>query len=158
MYTFLSIQFLFVTELSKELGKEIMWPNIKHLWIQQLTDDIGQYDLKHLMNTQNRRLLFQSISRTMNESYQQDFSVTNLTLEQCQSEYRNQTYLLSRIHSGEFCDVTFDSILCWPPTPINETAVIKCFSELFSIKYDETRKYEIEIFIINNSLATNTAT
>lgn len=92
----------------------------------------------------------------MNETYQQDFSVTNLTLEQCQSQYRNQTYLLSKIHSGDFCDVTFDSILCWPPTPLNETAVIKCFSELFSIKYDETRKYEIEILIINNSLTTNT--
>lgn len=81
----------------------------------------------------------------MNESYDEDLFVTNLTLEHCQIQYANQTALLEELYPGAYCGVTFDSILCWPPTPVNESAVTKCFSELFNIKYDDTRKYDNNI-------------
>lgn len=77
----------------------------------------------------------------MSENY--DLFITNLTLSHCKIQHANNTASLINSEQGEFCDVTFDSILCWPPTPINKTAVIKCFSELFGIRYDDTRKYKI---------------
>lgn len=76
----------------------------------------------------------------MNETFADDVYVSNLTLEHCQIQFSNQTAQLLESHPGDFCSVTFDSVLCWPPTPVNKTAVIKCFAELFSIKYDDTRE------------------
>lgn len=74
----------------------------------------------------------------MNVTFEEELYISDLTLEDCQFQYSNQTALLSQSHPGEFCEVTFDTILCWPPTLANKTAAIKCFSELFSIKYDDT--------------------
>lgn len=77
----------------------------------------------------------------MIEFYEDEFPVTNLTSDHCRNQYANHTDLLLGSHLYDFCSVTFDSVLCWPPTPVNKTATIKCFSELFTIKYDDTRKY-----------------
>uniref|UniRef100_A0A6P7FWW2 Diuretic hormone receptor-like n=1 Tax=Diabrotica virgifera virgifera TaxID=50390 RepID=A0A6P7FWW2_DIAVI len=64
---------------------------------------------------------------------------TNVTLEQCKAQYANDTFVLSDAYPEGFCKVTFDGVVCWPPTPHNHTATIKCFSELFAIKYDDTQ-------------------
>lgn len=78
----------------------------------------------------------------MNGSYFDDEPYkSNITLEHCKAQHANQTATLQRLHPEGFCKVTFDSVLCWPPTVINETAIIKCFSELFNIEYDDTRKF-----------------
>ncbi|CAH1101345.1 unnamed protein product [Psylliodes chrysocephalus] len=64
---------------------------------------------------------------------------TNVTLEQCQAQYANESQFLSQQYPEGYCRVTFDRVLCWPPSPHNTTASIKCFSELFNIKYDDTQ-------------------
>ncbi|KAG5885179.1 hypothetical protein JTB14_000942 [Gonioctena quinquepunctata] len=76
----------------------------------------------------------------MNDSYFDEESYsTNVSLEQCKLQYENESLELSQLYPEGFCHVTSDSVLCWPPTPINETATIKCLSELFNIKYDDTQ-------------------
>lgn len=76
----------------------------------------------------------------MNETYEEELNVTNTTLRDCQLHYANQTASLLDHYPDGFCNVTFDQILCWPPTAINKTATIHCFKELFSIRYDDTRE------------------
>ncbi|XP_022911145.1 diuretic hormone receptor-like [Onthophagus taurus] len=46
--------------------------------------------------------------------------------------------LSSSSKSGELdgCEVMFDSILCWPQTPPNTTAVLPCFDQFNGIRYD----------------------
>lgn len=66
--------------------------------------------------------------------------LTNLTLEYCSKLYENVTNSFRKTNQGGFCEVTFDGILCWPPTPLNVTAVNKCFKKLLNIDYDDTRK------------------
>lgn len=81
------------------------------------------------------------VLQKMNETFEEEWYLTNLTLDHCKTQYANQTALLLETHADEFCGVTFDKILCWPPTLVNQTATTKCFTELFNIKYDHTRKY-----------------
>lgn len=76
----------------------------------------------------------------MNDSHVEELYVTNLTLDYCQLQFANHTASFLDTQQDGFCGVTFDSISCWPPTAINKTATIKCFSELFTIRYDDTRK------------------
>ncbi|XP_056633381.1 diuretic hormone receptor-like [Diorhabda sublineata] len=64
---------------------------------------------------------------------------TNLTIDQCKAKYATETQNLSETQPQRFCKVISDSVLCWPPTPYNSTATIRCFSELFNIKYDDTQ-------------------
>nr|XP_023013373.1 diuretic hormone receptor-like [Leptinotarsa decemlineata] len=76
----------------------------------------------------------------MNGSYSEEENFrTNVSLEQCKVQYENETIQYSQLYPEGFCPVISDSVLCWPPTPLNETATIKCFSELFNIKYDDTQ-------------------
>lgn len=49
---------------------------------------------------------------------------------------------------GGYCNASYDSILCWPPTPLNSTAIQKCFSEFNGFKYDDTREYFSFIFSV----------
>lgn len=79
-------------------------------------------------------------SEAMNVSLAEDALLSNLTLQDCRSQYANETEALLTLHPGGFCKVSFDSIMCWPPTLINDTASIKCFSEFNNMKYDDTSK------------------
>ncbi|KAJ3643662.1 hypothetical protein Zmor_026361 [Zophobas morio] len=75
----------------------------------------------------------------------EDIKLTlNITETHCKTVYANKTAALAEINPDGFCPVTTDGLLCWPPTPINETTYVKCFAELMSIKYDDTRKYLIK--------------
>lgn len=65
----------------------------------------------------------------------------NITLQHCANLYANKTARLKESHPDGFCPVTTDGLLCWPPTPINETTYVKCFAELMNIRYDDTREY-----------------
>ncbi|KAG7188237.1 hypothetical protein KM043_016100 [Ampulex compressa] len=39
------------------------------------------------------------------------------------------------------CEVSWDSLLCWPETPAGSLAIIPCFDELNGIPYDNSREY-----------------
>ncbi|KAG5860166.1 hypothetical protein JTB14_030835 [Gonioctena quinquepunctata] len=78
---------------------------------------------------------------TMSDSNLFEEPTPMLTLEQCKEQFQSRTDYLSEHYTSGFCKVTFDTVLCWPPTPVNESAVVKCFAELNMIKYDDTRKF-----------------
>ncbi|XP_050297140.1 diuretic hormone receptor-like isoform X2 [Anthonomus grandis grandis] len=63
----------------------------------------------------------------------------NKTIEDCERLYVNETIKLLKTHPDGFCRVAFDNILCWPPTPYNSLAKVKCFSEFYGVKYDDTQ-------------------
>ncbi|CAH1099939.1 unnamed protein product [Psylliodes chrysocephalus] len=73
--------------------------------------------------------------------YDEDYddNPVSKTIEDCKAEFQNQTDYLQQHYRNGFCNVTFDSVMCWPPTPYNETATIKCFKYLFSIRYNDTQ-------------------
>lgn len=45
----------------------------------------------------------------------------------------------------EECEVSWDSILCWPRTLSGTLATIPCFDELNGIPYDNTREYTLSL-------------
>ncbi|XP_018579874.1 diuretic hormone receptor-like, partial [Anoplophora glabripennis] len=98
-----------------------------------------QQDLTPLDHDSVNGFEYHPVMDNTNGSYFDEPYKTNVTLEQCKAQYANQTAALQQLHPEGFCRVTFDSVLCWPPTAINDTATIKCFSELFNIKYDDTQ-------------------
>ncbi|KAK9890907.1 hypothetical protein WA026_012249 [Henosepilachna vigintioctopunctata] len=57
----------------------------------------------------------------------------------CESLYSNNTLVLSEENPSGYCGPVADPVACWPPTPANTTAIIKCLSELYSVKYDDTQ-------------------
>ncbi|XP_017773642.1 PREDICTED: uncharacterized protein LOC108562530, partial [Nicrophorus vespilloides] len=63
-------------------------------------------------------------------------------VNKCNALYANDTLDLKKRFpdDGDFCETVFDSISCWPPTQLNDTAVVRCFSELNGIRYNDTRK------------------
>ncbi|XP_076265689.1 diuretic hormone receptor-like isoform X2 [Rhynchophorus ferrugineus] len=63
----------------------------------------------------------------------------NMTMQDCQKMHANLTAKLSETHPGAFCDASFDNILCWPPTLLNSTAEMKCFSDFLGIRYDDSQ-------------------
>jgi corticotropin releasing hormone receptor 1 len=63
----------------------------------------------------------------------------NITLQHCTNLYLNKTAALAESNHERVCPVTTDGLLCWPPTPVNETASVKCFAELMHIRYDDTQ-------------------
>jgi hypothetical protein len=69
----------------------------------------------------------------------------NITLQHCTNLYLNKTAALAESNHERVCPVTTDGLLCWPPTPVNETASVKCFAELMHIRYDDTRKSRINL-------------
>lgn len=66
---------------------------------------------------------------------------TKLNISYCENIFANRSVVVAEQNPAGFCNVATDGLLCWPPTPINETTVVKCFAELMSIRYDDTRKY-----------------
>lgn len=64
---------------------------------------------------------------------------------------------LERLSSGgileedqQGCEISWDSLLCWPRTPPGTLVTLPCFDELNGIRYDSTREYFI--FILHISL------
>uniref|UniRef100_A0A1Y1KDD1 Diuretic hormone receptor n=3 Tax=Photinus pyralis TaxID=7054 RepID=A0A1Y1KDD1_PHOPY len=43
----------------------------------------------------------------------------------------------TNLGEGKYCNASSDLVLCWPPTPANTTAYLKCFSEFLGYKYDD---------------------
>lgn len=80
---------------------------------------------------------------------------SNLTVAYCRQVFDREIAEISTIHPEGYCNATSDTILCWPPTPFNETAVVKCFSELLGVKYDSTQNATRQC-IFNESLGTGT--
>lgn len=66
--------------------------------------------------------------------------LTNQSMHDCEKQYERLTKQFFELYKEGFCEVTFDGLSCWPPTPPNQTATIKCFSELNQVKYDDTSK------------------
>nr|CAI5838429.1 unnamed protein product [Callosobruchus analis] len=68
----------------------------------------------------------------MNVSYlEEEILKSNVTLEQCRSAYADDSQRLADAHPEGFCRVAFDSVLCWPPTPLNQTATVKYKADAF---------------------------
>nr|CAH7727223.1 unnamed protein product [Callosobruchus chinensis]CAH7747955.1 unnamed protein product [Callosobruchus chinensis] len=63
-----------------------------------------------------------------------------MSLEDCKLLYINETVRLMKEQRDAFCRVTFDSVLCWPPVKLDSVVVVRCFSELNNIYYDDSRK------------------
>lgn len=58
----------------------------------------------------------------------------------CEELYANETLAMSReLSTLGFCGPMADPVACWPPTPVNTTAVIRCFAELNFIRYDDSQ-------------------
>lgn len=76
---------------------------------------------------------------TVNGSYA--IPATNDTIKTllCVDQFKNLSSELSG--KVDFCNATSDTILCWPPTPLNTTAFQRCFSEFNDLRYDDTRTY-----------------
>lgn len=66
---------------------------------------------------------------------------SNVTQSYCEDLFSKEIEELSNSSSDGFCNVTTDKLMCWPPTPVDQTVYVQCFSELNSIKYDATREY-----------------
>nr|CAI5850962.1 unnamed protein product [Callosobruchus analis] len=57
----------------------------------------------------------------MNVSYlEEEILKSNVTLEQCRNAYADDSQRLADAHPEGFCRVAFDSVLCWPPTPLTK--------------------------------------
>lgn len=74
-----------------------------------------------------------------NSSELSDIFYSKLNQTYCDSVYVKETNELLRTHLNAFCAPIVDPVMCWPPTPVNQTAIMKCFSELNFIKYDDTQ-------------------
>ncbi|XP_060529993.1 diuretic hormone receptor-like isoform X2 [Cylas formicarius] len=76
----------------------------------------------------------------LNVSLDEDLEYrSNITMEDCTRLYKSEISSVTKLNRGGFCNVTFDLLLCWPPTPLNGTAQVKCFSELLGIRYDDSQ-------------------
>lgn len=86
---------------------------------------------------------FLSKSRMYFEEGNYDLFLENDTLkiEECVNIHYNDSLLFAEKYPEGFCDTTFDSISCWPPTTINNTVIISCFSEFRGVLYDASCKY-----------------
>lgn len=93
--------------------------NPTSLLYTKMNDDLDAYDLYN------------------NGTYTLPSYIANKTLH-CESLHKNLTIELSE--KGDYCNATSDSILCWPPTQLNATAIQKCFSVFNNVRYDDTRK------------------
>lgn len=66
-----------------------------------------------------------------------DEEVSTLGEQACHQRWANETTVFNDAHVS-ICPTHYDSVICWPPTPVNSTAVVKCFAELNGIRYDDT--------------------
>lgn len=78
---------------------------------------------------------------SFNLNYYEFNSSDNTHDVRCKLKNKNVT----AFQEGNYCEAMSDTIMCWPPTPVNTTAYLKCFSEFLGLKYDDTRKYYFNI-------------
>lgn len=69
----------------------------------------------------------------------------NVRKLQCVQQYANETLVMNETRPEGFCPASFDRVSCWPPTPFNTTAVIRCFKQFYDVFYDDTRKCFFEL-------------
>lgn len=74
-----------------------------------------------------------------------DEEVSTLGEQACHQRWANETSVFNDAHVS-ICPTHYDSVICWPPTPVNSTAVVKCFAELNGIRYDDTSKFFLMFF------------
>ncbi|KAF5298226.1 hypothetical protein FQA39_LY02650 [Lamprigera yunnana] len=55
----------------------------------------------------------------------------------CKQKHRSEENNITNLRDGQYCNASSDFIMCWPPTPVNTTAYLKCFSEFLGYKYDD---------------------
>lgn len=101
-------------------------------WAEEL--DVLQQNPREYWDSEGLPMLNVSYSLEMLEKIQPEL---------CRAEYANSTAVLAEQHPEGFCNASFDSVSCWPPTPYNTTAVIRCFKMLNDIVYDDTRKFNV---------------
>lgn len=58
----------------------------------------------------------------------------------CNALYANETAMMMEQYPEGFCGASFDLVSCWPPTPYNSAAVIRCFKKFQNVLYDDTRE------------------
>lgn len=100
-----------------------------------------QEGLTPLDRESSRNNIFSSEEGDPSGDTVEKISLTNLTSQYCTKLYENETALLQRTYPDRFCEVWFDTVSCWPPTPFNQNASVRCFSELLNVKYNDTCKY-----------------
>ncbi|KAK9717174.1 7 transmembrane receptor (Secretin family) [Popillia japonica] len=106
--------------LTKKLGEDI------NLYSSSNQDDAYQKlleEVKVLMNQRDTQFPGNDTELRLNE-------------DECISRYLNESLTFVQKHPEGFCGTVFDSITCWPPTSINTTVVISCFSEFGGVRYD----------------------
>ncbi|XP_022903075.1 diuretic hormone receptor-like isoform X2 [Onthophagus taurus] len=96
--------------------------------------DIGQMSYEELKNLMLKNNI--EIHDDDDDDVRQNYTLSEIT-EFCNSFYENETSVLREKYPGGFCESVYDTISCWPPTPYNSTAVIRCFKEFNNIRYDD---------------------
>ncbi|CAL7947519.1 unnamed protein product [Xylocopa violacea] len=95
----------------------------------QLTNDTafdtGNYVLNtlHYINKSNESVDFEAI-KCLERKHQEE-------LQRLSPEYQQEDQL--------GCEISWDSLLCWPRTPPGTLATLPCFEELNGIRYDSTQ-------------------
>lgn len=64
----------------------------------------------------------------------------SLSTEQFKCLVREQQDRISREQEQQGCEVSWDTVLCWPRTLPGTLATIPCFDELNGISYDNSRE------------------
>ncbi|KAK4876010.1 hypothetical protein RN001_012432 [Aquatica leii] len=90
---------------------------------RNLLYELGLHNDSHLLNVK---------SSDFNSSDKKD--LLDLICKQKHKYEENITGL----GDGKYCNASSDFIMCWPPTPVNTTTYLKCFSEFLGYKYDDT--------------------
>ncbi|XP_017754322.1 PREDICTED: growth hormone-releasing hormone receptor-like [Eufriesea mexicana] len=62
-------------------------------------------------------------------------------LERKHQEELQQLSLETQQTDQQGCEISWDSLLCWPKTPPATLATLPCFEELNGIRYDSTRTH-----------------
>ncbi|CAG9772905.1 unnamed protein product [Ceutorhynchus assimilis] len=135
---FTNKQFLYEVYYIMRSGVRIMSSN----WFgQNWQQDQGpmDHDVSHPSNFMGIVPIGNNSDSGDDISYSYKLLGQNMTLDHCEKMYINETKRLLKTHPDGFCNTSFDKILCWPPTPYNSVARIKCFSEFLGITYDDTQ-------------------
>ncbi|KAK1133615.1 hypothetical protein K0M31_011416 [Melipona bicolor] len=61
-------------------------------------------------------------------------------LERKQQEELQRLSAGAQLEDQQGCEISWDSLLCWPRTPPATLATLPCFEELNGIRYDSSRE------------------
>ncbi|KAL3268687.1 hypothetical protein HHI36_007790 [Cryptolaemus montrouzieri] len=120
------------------------WGNEHKLFPEEfkMDHDFWQPDIENVENIAIQPPMNTEEYLTNNTHFEVFEAFINQTF--CENLYLNESFRLSEQYLAGYCGPVADPVTCWPPTPVNTTSVIKCFSELNSIKYDDTRMSNLE--------------